>query len=397
MTSAAILRDVDRAALAVGLAERLRGAGVEVGMPGMETFARALEARPPQSLPELYWLARISLTRRWEELATFDAVFATVFGSEGLRLDPAARRQPTPAARPDEVLAPVAGSSDDRQEGAGLPWATLPTMLHGIADSDVGVGVPERLPSSIEQVADTPFEELEPAELERLGVWLEETLTRWPTRRTRRLEQRHHGRYIAMRATMARSRRTGWQPLELVRSAPRHRPRRVVMLCDVSQSMQAYASAYVHLMRAAVLVADAEVFAFATSLTRLTPVLAHRSVSTAIEQASQTVSDRFGGTRIATNVDALLRSRHGGMLRGAVVIVASDGWDSDEPAALGAAMLRLHRRAHRVVWMNPRVAAPGFQPLVGAMAAALPYCDDLLPAHNLRALAEAFEAITRAA
>ena len=74
-------------------------------------------------------------------------------------------------------------------------------------------------------------------------------------------------------------------------------------------------------------------------------------------------------------------------------MIASDGWDSDEPEALAAAMARLHRRAHRVIWMNPRVAAPGFAPLVGAMAAALPYCDDLLPAHNLRALGEAFDAV----
>ena len=146
------------------------------------------------------------------------------------------------------------------------------------------------------------------------------------------------------------------------------------MLCDVSQSMQAYANAYLHLMRAAVLAADAEVFAFATSLTRLTSVLAHRSVSVAVDQATETVTDRFGGTRIASNLEVLLRSRYGGLLRGAVVIIASDGWDSDEPDRLGLAMARLHRRAHRVVWMNPRVAAPGFAPLVGAMAAALPYC-----------------------
>jgi uncharacterized protein with von Willebrand factor type A (vWA) domain len=149
-------------------------------------------------------------------------------------------------------------------------------------------------------------------------------------------------------------------------------------------------------MRAAVLSADAEVFAFATTLTRLTSVLRHRSVDVAIEQASATVVDRFGGTRIASNIDALLRSRHSNVLRGAVVVIASDGWDSDPPAALAVSMARLQRRAHRVMWMNPRVAASGFAPLVGAMAAALPYCDDLLPAHDLRALGDAFHAVTRA-
>jgi len=140
---------------------------------------------------------------------------------------------------------------------------------------------------------------------------------------------------------------------------------------------------------------DAEVFAFGTSLTRLTPVIAHKSPSVAIEQATAKVSDRFGGTRIASNLRALLASHHGGVTRGAVVIIASDGWDSDDPAELAAVMARLRRRAYRVIWMNPRAASPGFEPLVGAMAAALPYCDELLPAHNIRAMADVIAAIGR--
>jgi uncharacterized protein with von Willebrand factor type A (vWA) domain len=159
--------------------------------------------------------------------------------------------------------------------------------------------------------------------------------------------------------------------------------------------VRAYATAYLHLMRAAVIATDAEVFAFATTLTRLTPALSHRSVDEAIEQASRAVTDRFGGTRIASNVRALLRSRHGGVIRGAIVIIASDGWDGDEPAELAAGMARLRRRAHRVIWLNPRAAAAEYAPLVGAMAAALPFCDDLVPAHTLRAMADVLTAITR--
>jgi len=99
-----------------------------------------------------------------------------------------------------------------------------------------------------------------------------------------------------------------------------------------------------------------------------------------MEQATALVTDRFGGTRIATNLRALLASRHGNAVRGAVVIIGSDGWDSDPPEAIAAAMARLQRRAHRVVWMNPRAGAPGFAPTVSTMAAALPYCAELLPA-----------------
>jgi uncharacterized protein with von Willebrand factor type A (vWA) domain len=257
------------------------------------------------------------------------------------------------------------------------------------------VAIPERRASRRESLATTPFDQLDPADLALLGRWFEDARQRWPTRRSRRMVRHPAGRTVALRPTLARARRTGWEPIELVRTTPASRPRRVVMLCDVSQSMQAYTTAYLHLMRAAVLCTDAEVFAFATTLTRLTPVLSHRSVIEAIDQAERVVTDRFGGTRIAGNLRALLRSRHGGLTRGAIVIIASDGWDSDAPAELTAVMARLARRAHRVIWMNPRVAAPGYAPLVGSMAAALPYCDDLVPAHTLRGLADVLAAITR--
>jgi hypothetical protein len=196
-----------------------------------------------------------------------------------------------------------------------------------------------------------------------------------------------------MRQTTARARHTGWETVTLIRHGAVIKDRRLVMLCDVSQSMQPYVTAYLHFMRAATLVADGEVFAFATSLTRLTPVLKHKSPEAAIDEASATVGDRFGGTRIASNVRALLRSHHGNAVRGSVFIIASDGWDSEPPQELSAQMARLRRRAHRIIWLNPRAAEPGFVPLVGAMAAALPYCDEFLPAHDVTALGEAIASI----
>jgi hypothetical protein len=171
--------------------------------------------------------------------------------------------------------------------------------------------------------------------------------------------------------------------------------RRVLMLCDVSQSMQAQATAYFHLMRALALVANAEVFAFATGLTRLTAVLSHKSAAVAIEQATAKVTDRFGGTRIASNLRALLSSHHGNLARGAIVIIASDGWDSDPAEELAAQMARLRHRAHRVIWINPRVSAPGFEPRVSTMAAALPHCHELLPADTFRSLQQVIDVITR--
>jgi uncharacterized protein len=393
-----LLSGVDRAAFAVAFADRLRTAGVDVGLPAASTFARALAAQPPSTRSSLYWLARVSLTHRRGDVEAFDRVFSAVFDHAGLNLDPHSRRRtPARSRAADERFAAASGEDNTLyQDGGGLPWATLPAVVGVVDDDQSPLGTPERLPSNLAGLADTPFEDLSADELESLGEWLESAFRNWPSRRSRRLRPQAHGRYVNLRATMVRSRRSGWEPVHVVHSAPRYVPRRVVMVCDVSQSMQAYATTYLHLMRAAVLSADAEVFAFATSLTRLTSVLTHRSVDVAIEQASATVVDRFGGTRIASNLDTLLRSRHSNVLRGAVVVIASDGWDSDPPVALAASMARLRRRAHRVIWMNPRVAASGFAPLVGAMAAALPYCDDLLPAHDLRALGEAFDAVSRA-
>jgi uncharacterized protein with von Willebrand factor type A (vWA) domain len=143
--------------------------------------------------------------------------------------------------------------------------------------------------------------------------------------------------------------------------------------------MQAQLPAYLLLMRALAEVADAETFAFATRLTRVT--------GTAPE-----VQDGLGGTKIASAVRALVR-HHGERLRGAVVIIASDGWDSDPPEELAAAMARVHRRAHRVVWLNPRAGSDGFAPTVAGMAAALPHCDDLLPAATFRDLRAALHSI----
>ncbi|MDQ1526432.1 MAG: uncharacterized protein QOG18_1045 [Microbacteriaceae bacterium] len=383
----ALLRGVDRAAFAVALAMRLRSRGVPVGFTAIDDFVRALDAMPPDSRSRLYWTARITYTRRQAELAVFDAVFASVFDDAVLEMDPNARRRPRPSASSDdEGFVSVPGDAPEDEAGSGLPWMTLPKIVADAEESEGSFAVPERLPSDIAALVDVPFDQLDGEDTALLGRWLSSVVHSWPTRRSRRMRIDRGGHRVALRPTIARSRRTGWEPVELVRVTPVDKPRPVMMLCDVSQSMQAQASAYLTLMRILAL-ADAEVFAFATTLTRLTSVLAHRSSDVAIEQATARVTDRFGGTRIATNIQALLSSHHAGAVRGAVVIIASDGWDSDPPEQLGAAMARLQRRAFRVIWMNPRAGAQGFEPRVATMAAALPYCDRLVPADTFRSLA----------
>lgn len=381
-----MVRGIDRAAFAVAFADRLRHAGVQAGLTDVEDFVRALAANLPVSMSALYWTARISLVRRHADLARFDRVFAAVF-ADAPSLPPP--RSAAPPGVRDEVHVPVPADTDDRGPGGGLPWATLPPAVAEARESDVGLRLPERHPSALAVLADRPFEELDGAQVTLLGDALRAAVADWPTRRTRRHAVGPAGRRVALRPTIARARRTGWEPVEVVRERPVRRPRRVVLLCDVSESMRAQATAYLHLMRAFAVVADAEVFAFATTLTRLTVALRHTSAAAAVALASGAVTDRFGGTRIATNLRALLASHHGDAVRGAVVVIGSDGWDSDPPGELAAVMARLRRRAYRIAWLNPRAGAPGFVPRVAGMAAALPYCDRLLPAGTFRDLVDA--------
>jgi len=374
-----LLRGADRAAFVVAFAGRLRSAGVTAGLTEVDDFVRALGVSPPVSREALYWTARIALLRRQEDLAAFDRVFAAVFDdAPPLPLTRAAEG----GARRDDVNVPVRGGSDRSTGGGGLPWATLPAAV--AADEtereDDRLRLPELRPSSLAALAERPFEELGAAQTALLGEALREALTRWPTRRSRRHQADPSGRRVALRPTIARARRTGWEAMTVVRERPVRRPRRVVLMCDVSESMRAQAAAYLHLMRAFATVCHAEVFAFATTLTRLTPALRQSSAEAAIEQATTAVGDRFGGTRIASNLTALLDSHHGNALRGAIAIVASDGWDSEPAERMTVAMRRLRRRAYNILWLNPRAGTPGFRPDVAAMAAATPFCDALLPA-----------------
>ena len=390
-----VLRSVDRAAFVVALGERLRRAGVPVTFTALGAFTRAIGVAPPRDVEALYWLARVTLVDRAGHLGTFDTVFDAVFRDAVL---PVAGQAGGPPRSPDDADLLASLDAPPRSEGGAeddLPWHTLP-RLTGADErltSDEGPGVPDLLPSGLEALADVPFEELDEEQLARIGAWLESAWRHWPTRKSRRRRVHPSGGPIALRETIAASRRTGWEAVRLSRTRPVRRPRPLTMVVDVSQSMQPYAAAYLHLMRALVGTGRAEAFAFSTTLTRLTPALRHRSAATAMELATAQVGDRYGGTHLATSLRSLLTSRHGNALRGGVLVVASDGWDSDDPERLAAVLARIRLRAHRVVWLNPRAASPGFEPLVGSMAAALPYCDAFLPAHTAAAMRDAVDAI----
>lgn len=376
-----MLPGADLAAVAVALVSRLRGAGVMVAPSGPLRFVQAMVARPPRTRSEFYWLARLTFVSRREDLAAFDAVFdATVFNAviPGLGMGTS-----QDAAR--------AASDGHHQSAAqaegGVPWATLPSGMAVAEQAPDAEVIPLQVaPSRHSDEPGESFSRFNADDLRQVDRWLAQAAGQWPRRPSRRNEQHHAGKRVDRRATLNLSRRTGWEPVRLVHTRRRPRPRRIVLICDVSRSMRPYTTIYLHLMRAAAqrrAQYRPEVFAFATSLTRLTAILAHRSPELALELANEKVADRYGGTAIGSCLAQLLRLPAGNAIRGAVVVIASDGWDSGEPKALAAAMARIRRRAWRVVWLNPRAGQVGFQPTTAAMAAALPFCDTMLGAQNL--------------
>lgn len=394
--TALALRAVDRAAFVVALGQRLRDAGVPVSFTALGAFSDGLGVVRPADRSALYWTARVTLVDRAHDLATFDRVFEAVF-AEAVLAPGGQAAGPPPLTVADQDWPAVAHvpSSGGDDVVSGLPWHTLPRATAGDpeAPDDSESPLPELLPSAVEALADVAFEELDADQLATVGEWLEKAWVRWPTRRSRRRRVHPAGRRIELRETIAASRRTGWEAVRVSRSRTVRRPRSVTMVTDVSESMQPYSAAYLHLMRGLARSRRAETFAFSTSLTRLTPALRNRSAEVAIAEASALVVDRFGGTQLASSLADLLRSRHGNALRGGVLVVASDGWDSEEPERLARVLARAQRRVHRLIWLNPRAGVVGFEPLVGSMAAALPFCDELLPAHTLRAVTDALDAV----
>jgi uncharacterized protein len=378
----------DLATVAAGFGAALHAAGLPVGPDRSERFARAVTILHPVTLRELYWCGLATLVSDPGQRETYDLVFAAVFG--GL-VDPAERRGDPGAGQPRDPrtgtghaasAAVKVASSPDRQAGPQDPQEPQePTPLPALS-------------SAAERLASRDFADLSPDELPLLARLMRDLALATPPRRTRRHRRTPTGRRTDLRTTLRRARRTGGEPFRLARGAPRTRPRRLVVLCDISGSMEPYARAMLQLLYCATGGASAEVFTFATRLTRITHALATSTPGAALQRAGQTAPDWSGGTRIG---DALkeFNDEYGcrGLARGAVVLIISDGWETGDPALLGEQMARLSRVAHRIVWANPRTQSPRYRPEVGGMAAAWPYCDAVVSAHRLSALAELMAAL----
>ncbi len=362
--------------IAVAFAHVLRGVGLDVPVGSVVSFAQALGAVGLRERRRAYWAGRATLVTRPEDLSTYDRAFAAFWLGEA-----------SPTQSPPEV-APLTIVTDDAPEDAPSPPE---------AAEPPGATVAVRY-SPTEVLRHKDFAACSPGELAEARRLMSDLRVRAALRRSRRLEptRRARGR-PDLRRTVRGALRAGGEPVRRAHLESGRRPRRVVLLCDVSGSMEPYARVLVRFLHAAVAGGSrVEAFAVGTRLTRLTRQLSGRDADAALRQAAAAVVDWSGGTRLGAGLRAF-NDRWGvrGVARGAVVVILSDGWDRGDPAVLAEEMARLRRVAHRVVWVNPLKASPGYAPLARGMAAALPYVDEFVEGHSVASLENLVDVVAR--
>jgi len=362
---------------AVGFARTLRAAGVDASPDRVQVFLAALAVLDPRRRDHVYDAGRTTLCGSADDLDRYDRVFAAYFAGEAPHRRP--RRPPPPP-----LLLPDVASADEG--GGAVVDEDDPTPVRSVA-------------SATEVLRQKDFAALSPRERGEVARLLAALRLPGELRRTRRHRPAPRGR-VDRRATVRALLRAGGEAA-LRRERVRPKPRRVVLLVDVSGSMSAYADGLLRFAHATARRGDVaglagagtgrmvgpEVFTIGTRLTRVTRELSHRDPDAAMAAVSQSVPDWSGGTRLGELLKAFLdRWGQRGMARGAVVVLLSDGWERGDAALLGEQMARLRRLAHRVVWSNPRKSRPGYAPVAAGMAAALPHVDDFLEGHSVAAL-----------
>ncbi|MEK9735764.1 MAG: VWA domain-containing protein [Candidatus Nanopelagicales bacterium] len=397
MSDAPTQARADLAAVAAAFGDRLHAAGVPVTPERSARFAASVLLSQPTTMSEAYWLGRVTLLSSQAHIPVYDVVFDEAFRGYLDLTDPNAETiapEPSRATPSEEDFGAEQSVARDTDSIAPVTSATPGSRTVGDSDDDRSVLAAA---SASEILGHRDFSECSPEELALLRRLVEELPLIPPSRRARRSHRHPAGRRLDVRATLRRAHRTGGDPVRRIHRRRTQRPRRVVLIADVSGSMEPYARVYLHLMRGAVRALGAESFVFATRLTRLTRQLAQGGPDYAYAKVSEATPDWSGGTRIGAALTRFL-DEHGrrGIARGAVVVIVSDGWEIGDPVEVGRAMERLSRLAHHIIWVNPRSAARDFKPLAGGMAAALPYVDTFLSGHSVDALKELLDAIRAA-
>lgn len=357
-------RDVN--GVLVEFARTLRWAGVDASAQRVATMLAAVDALDVTDPRDTYWAGRSTLCGGADDLAVYDATFAAFFGGHapirGLPLPapPSMPRASTPFSATDSV------EPADDSESVEVAVSASETELLRHRDMSM-------------------LSAIERDDVRRMIALLAVGTAARPSRRRAPASRGEVDRARTVKAML----RQGGEPTRLARRRRRAKPRRLVMLIDVSGSMASYSDSLLCFGHAAMRRAPSltEVFTIGTRLTRVTRALRHRDPDVALREAGETIPDWHGGTRLAESLKAFLdRWGQRGTARGAVVVLCSDGWERGDVGPLAEQVARLARLAHRLVWVNPHRAKAGYQPLAGGMAACLPYIDDFVGGHSLDAL-----------
>jgi uncharacterized protein with von Willebrand factor type A (vWA) domain len=362
----------------LGFTRALRAAGVPVTSDRAQTYLLAVSVVGLDDARATYDAGRATLCASPDDLVRYDQVHEAYFGSrDGL---------PRPS-RPDPAVPTFSGLPMEEDDGDGSEEGERDAVRAAASDTEV--------------LRHRDVASMSAAERHRLASMLATLRPRAPRRRTARHQRWHRGQVDAARTLRASLRQMG-EPADIVWRRRATKPRRVVLLIDVSGSMSGYADALLRLAhRLTVAVSTeggtVETFTVGTRLTHLTRALHGRDAERALVAAGETVPDWSGGTRLGETMRIFLdRWGQRGMARGAVVVVFSDGWERGDTALLGEQMARLQRIAHRVVWVNPHRGKVGYEPVQQGVLAALPHVDDFVAGHSLATYAELVEVIARA-
>ena len=381
---------------AVLFTRALRSAGVPTDVRGALDFARALTLVDIGDRTQVRAAGSTLFCRRRADLPVYDAVFDQFWRQHVARIAPAAPSEGARREEPDEskgAVAPEATGERREERPTGRRGQADPANEgeDGDDDREIGEGrvVSPRAFSTAEAFSHREFDRMSAAELRDAERLIDLLRPRLETRLTRRYEHHPHGRRLAPRAMFRRNLATGGDMVDWVWRRRVRRPRSIVVLCDVSGSMERHARILLRFAQALTRTAGVrtESFVFGTRLTRITHELRGRDPDLAIQRVSESVTDWSGGTRIGESLRTFNLSWARRVLRSSgVVIVVSDGWDRGDPALVGVETARLQRNCHRLIWLNPLAGGDGYEPLAAGMAMAYPFVDDFLPIHNLASL-----------
>jgi len=360
----------------------LRGLGLDVNPGRMIDLVHALGHIEIGHKSDFYYAARTLLVHDRGDLPLFDQAFDMFWRKpveEWITVNLggmlAKRRPPRPLTAPP----PLTQEEDD-------------------SDSEQNPGAPEQQPllivtrtySDRELLRRKNFADLTGEELDAVKKLMRQLTLQLGERRTRRLRP-GQGQRFDLRRTLRQSYKTGGEVMTWATREPKYKPRPLVVLADISGSMESYTRLLLHFIYGLAQAHNqpVEAFVFSTRLTRITRQLAYKNMDQALHEVSDTVHDWAGGTRTGDSLKTFNFDWGRRVLgRGAVVLVISDGWDRGDPDLLGKEMARLHRTCHRLIWLNPLLGSPVYEPLTRGIQAALPHVDDFLPVHNLASLEE---------